>query len=40
MIAVSVMKPPQVEHIEYFDDIACSSAHEMLDKNNIVQGKH
>ena len=22
MIAVSVMKPPQVEHTEYFDDIA------------------
>ena len=41
MIAVSVMKPPPVEQIaiEYFDDIAHSSAHEMLDKNNIA-GKH
>ena len=33
------MKPPQVEHIEYFDDIAYSPAHEMLDENNIA-GKH
>ena len=40
MIAVSVMKPPQLEHIEYFDNIAYSSAHEMLYKNSIVQGKH
>ena len=39
MIAVSVMKPHQVEHIEYFDDVACSSTHEMLDENNI-EGKH
>ena len=38
MITVSVMKP-QVENIEYFDDIAYSSAHEMLDENNI-EGKH
>ena len=38
MIAVSVMKP-QVDHTEYFDDIAYSSAHEMLDENNI-EGKH
>ena len=38
MIAVSVMKP-QVEYIEYFDDIAYSSAREMLDENNI-EGKH
>ena len=37
MIAVSVMKPHQVEHIEYFDNIAYSPAHEMLDKNNIGQ---
>ena len=39
MIAVSVMKPPQVEHTEYFDDITYSCAHEMLDENNI-EGKH
>ena len=32
------MKPPQVEHIEYFD-IAYSSPHEVLDENNI-EGKH
>ena len=42
MTAVSVMKPPQVEHIihiVYFDDIAYSSAHEMLDENN-TESKH
>ena len=38
MIAVSVMKP-QVEHTDYFDDTAYSSAYEMLDEKNI-EGKH
>ena len=41
MIAVSVMKPPQVGYIEYFDNIAYSSAYEMLDENNIkLEVKH